>query len=202
MELARRDEVPVELTWDLSLIYPTLEEWQADFDAVKKMADDIEAHFKGRLTDAQTIADCLAHMEELEKKAFLVGSYTSLAASVDYYNTENQERDGRTGAMMAQIMSKLTFIDSEILLQSDEVIEGAIELSKGGKNYLRDLFVGFFGSLPTIAGVLLTLFLIFAPQAVIALIIIACVKKSKKKKAARAAANAAPQAPQQPNNQQ
>ena len=139
MELARRDEVPVELTWDLSLIYPTPEEWQADFDAVQKMADDIEAQFKGKLTDPQTIVDCLAHLEELEKKAYLVGSYSSLAASVDYYNTENQERDGRTGALMARVTSKLTFIDSEILLQPDEVIQGAIELSKGGKNYLRDL---------------------------------------------------------------
>ena len=139
MELKRRDEVPVELTWDLSLIYPTLEEWQADYDAVEKLAADIEAQFKGKLTDAQTIADCLAHLEELEKKAYLVGSYASLAVSVDYYNTENQERDGRTGAMMAQMSSRLTFIDSEILKAPDEVIEEAITLSKGAKNYLRDL---------------------------------------------------------------
>ena len=139
MELKRRDEVPVELTWDLSLIYPTVEEWQADFDAAVKLADEIEAQFKGKLTDPQTIADCLAHLEELLKKAYLVGSYASLAVSVDYYNTENQERDGRVGAAMAQISSKLTFIDSEILKQPDEVIEKAIALSKGAKNYLRDL---------------------------------------------------------------
>ncbi len=139
MELARRDEVPAELTWDLSLIYATPEEWQADFDAVQKMADDIETQFKGKLTDPQTIVDCLAHLEELEKKAYLVGSYAELSTSVDYYNTENQERAGRFGAAMAQISSKLTFIDSEILLQPDEVIKGAIELSKGAKNYLKDL---------------------------------------------------------------
>ena len=28
MELAKRDDVPVELTWDLSLIYPTEEAMQ------------------------------------------------------------------------------------------------------------------------------------------------------------------------------
>ena len=30
MELAKRDDVPVELTWDLSLIYPTEEAMLAD----------------------------------------------------------------------------------------------------------------------------------------------------------------------------
>ena len=42
MELQKRSEVPEELKWDLSLIYPTLEDWQADFDASVKLSEDIE----------------------------------------------------------------------------------------------------------------------------------------------------------------
>ena len=103
MELQKRSEVPEELKWDLSLIYPTLEDWQADFDASVKLSEDIEKQFKGKLTDAQTIVDCLAHLEALYKKADLVGNYSSLAVSVDYYDTGNQERSSRASSAMAQI---------------------------------------------------------------------------------------------------
>ncbi|MBQ7600906.1 MAG: oligoendopeptidase F [Lachnospiraceae bacterium] len=139
MELQKRSEVPEELKWDLSLIYPTLEDWQADFDASVKLSKDIEKQFKGKLTDAQTIVDCLAHLEALYKKADLVGNYASLSVSVDYYDTGNQERASRAGSAMAQISSRLAFIDSEILMAPDEVIQEAIRLAKGSKNYLKDL---------------------------------------------------------------
>ncbi|MBR5339002.1 MAG: oligoendopeptidase F [Lachnospiraceae bacterium] len=139
MELQKRSEVPENLKWDLSLIYPTLEDWQADFDASVKLSEDIEKQFKGKLTDAQTIVDCLAHLEALYKKADLVGNYSSLAVSVDYYDTGNQERASRTSSAMAQISSRLAFIDSEILMAPDEVIQEAIRLAKGSKNYLKDL---------------------------------------------------------------
>ena len=139
MELQKRSEVPEELKWDLSLIYPTLEDWQADFDASVKLSEDIEKQFKGKLTDAQTIVDCLAHLEALYKKADLVGNYASLSVSVDYYDTGNQERASRAGSAMAQISSRLAFIDSEILMAPDEVIQEAIRLAKGSKNYLKDL---------------------------------------------------------------
>ena len=139
MELQKRSEVPEELKWDLSLIYPTLEDWQADFDASVKLSEDIEKQFKGKLTDAQTIVDCLAHLEALYKKADLVGNYSSLAVSVDYYDTGNQERSSRASSAMAQISSRLAFIDSEILMAPDEVIQEAIRLAKGSKNYLKDL---------------------------------------------------------------
>lgn len=38
MELAKRDDVPVELTWDLSLIYPTEEAMLADAQKMKELS--------------------------------------------------------------------------------------------------------------------------------------------------------------------
>ena len=39
MELSKRKDVPVELTWDLSLIYPTEEAMQAVADWVAQQAE-------------------------------------------------------------------------------------------------------------------------------------------------------------------
>ena len=49
MELAKRDDVPVELTWDLSLIYPTEEAMLADAQKMKELSLSMEASYKGNL---------------------------------------------------------------------------------------------------------------------------------------------------------
>ena len=46
MELAKRDDVPVELTWDLSLIYPTEEAMLADAQKMKELSLSMEAQRK------------------------------------------------------------------------------------------------------------------------------------------------------------
>ena len=45
MELAKRDDVPVELTWDLSLIYPTEEAMLADAQKMKELSLSMEASY-------------------------------------------------------------------------------------------------------------------------------------------------------------
>ena len=90
MELAGRKDVPEELTWDLSLIYPTEADWQADFDAAAALAERIGREFRGRLDDPERIVACLDLYEQLEQKFSLVLHYADLAVSVDYYDTASQ----------------------------------------------------------------------------------------------------------------
>ena len=79
MELAMRKDVPVELTWDLSLIYPTDAAMEADLEEAKKLADHIEAAYPGRLNDPEMIVECLREYEQLQIKLYLISSYTDLA---------------------------------------------------------------------------------------------------------------------------
>jgi len=69
----------------------------------------------------------------------LVYQYCDLAVAVDYYNTYGQERMGRIGRLWSQIQSELSFVKSEIMEQDEQVIEKAIEISGGNKNYFRDI---------------------------------------------------------------
>ncbi|MBQ5959132.1 MAG: oligoendopeptidase F [Firmicutes bacterium] len=139
MELARRKDVPEELKWDLSLIYKTEEDFQADLEAAKQLADKIEQAYPGKLNDPDRIVACLTDYEELEKKLGLLSTYTSLAVSVDYYDTANLEKNERISAMYAEIASRMSFIDSEILQADDTVLDHAIDKAAGCRNYLKDL---------------------------------------------------------------
>ncbi len=139
MELAMRKDVPVNETWDLSLIYETEEKMWADLEKAETQTAEIVKNYKGKLDDPDNIVACLNAKEEVLKTLYLVGSYTELAISVDYYDSRNQENGARTGARMAKIDSELSFVDSEILQASTETLEKAIDCATGCRNYLKDL---------------------------------------------------------------
>ena len=139
MELARRKDVPEELKWDLSLIYPTEAEMEADFAKAQKLADHLAAEYPGTLNDPARIVACLDEQEQMERILVLVGSYCSLAVEVDYYDTANQQRSDRISTIEAQIASRLSFIESEILQADDAVLDAAIEQAVGCKHRLMDL---------------------------------------------------------------
>jgi len=139
MELARRKDVPEELKWDLSLIYPTEAEMEADFAKAQKIADHLAAEYPGTLNDPARIVACLDEQEQMERILVLVGSYCGLAVEVDYYDTANQQRSDRVSTVEAQIASRLSFIESEILQADDAVLDAAIEQAVGCKHRLMDL---------------------------------------------------------------
>lgn len=138
-ELKSRKDVPEELTWDLSHIYASEEDMLRDVEKMERLAREIEEKYKGRLDTPERIEACVTAYRQVYELMTLTGSYCNLAASVDYYDNYNQERDGRISRQIAHLQSLLSFISSEIMEQQEEVIERAIEISDGNKHYLRNL---------------------------------------------------------------
>ncbi len=139
MELIMRKDVPVEETWDLSLIYKTEEDMLADVEKIKALADTLEREYKGRLTDPESINHCLDLYRQLTEKLELVGDYCYLAVEVDYYDTALQERREKTGRLMAELDSRLSFIVSEISDLDSEILEKAIQGTEANRGFLRDI---------------------------------------------------------------
>ncbi|MBQ6551637.1 MAG: oligoendopeptidase F [Lachnospiraceae bacterium] len=139
MDLPMRKDVPAELTWDLSLIYPSEEEMMKDVEKAKAIAAEIVEKYRGNLNTADNIIACLEKMEEGEKLMILAGSYTGLAVEVDYYDTANQEKSNRMMSLSAELSAELSFVESEILEAPDEVLDEAIEKAEGCKLRLRDI---------------------------------------------------------------
>lgn len=137
-ELLKRSEVDEKLTWDISHIYATEEEMDADILKMKEICEKIEA-MKGTLTTAEKINEAVDLYREFVRLYNLASNYCELATSVDYYNHENQEREAkfmRTGSLL---LARLSFVDLEIASQSEEVIEKAIKETKDNKFFLQDV---------------------------------------------------------------
>ena len=139
MQLPKRKDVPVELTWDLSAIYSSEAAMEADLEKVRKLADEIESTYKGKLTTAEAILACLDKYGEWMKKLSLVGNWCNLAASVDYGDGALQERDDAVSRQAASMRSRLRFIDSELIAQDEALLREAIAQGGPGRPYLEDL---------------------------------------------------------------
>ncbi|MCI9214160.1 MAG: oligoendopeptidase F [Oscillospiraceae bacterium] len=139
MELMQRKDVPVELTWDLTAIYDDEAKWKTDVDKVRRLSEEIEQNYKGKLTTTEAIHNCLDKFREWEELMILTVQYSSLAASVDYGDAALQERNDALSRLDAQMASRLSFIDSEIIAQDESLLRQAI--AQGGPNqpYLEDL---------------------------------------------------------------
>lgn len=141
-ELAARKDVPVEETWDLSLIYETEELMYQDADKMKKLVEETISNYKGNLNTAEKINACLDNYREIVRIATLVTHYTDLAVSVDYYDAHNMQRNTKIGNLAAELFSKLSFIESELLEQSDETLQKAIAIATDNKHYIEDVLRG------------------------------------------------------------
>jgi len=138
-ELKARNEIPVELTWDLARIYETEEEMYRDAERMKELAQHISEAWRGKLNTPENIVACMAEYRRLEEIIIPVHTYCDLAVSVDYYDSHNQERLGRISRMVSEIKSDLSFVRSEITEQEETVIAAAGELDAAGKHYLEDI---------------------------------------------------------------
>lgn len=139
MKLNARKDVPVRETWDLSLIFAAEADFEAAVEKAKALADTLEKTYKNALTTPESIAECLALYEELEILLYQTTSYTSLAVSVDYTDTEAQKKDAKMTALAAEIGSRLSFIESEIADASEELIRAAMDKTGRAKHYLAEI---------------------------------------------------------------
>ena len=127
MKLNARKDVPVNETWDLSLIFAAEADFEAAVEKAKALADTLEKTYKNALTTPESIAECLALYD------------TSLAVSVDYTDTEAQKKDAKMTALAAEIGSRLSFIESEIADAPEELIRAAMDKTGRAKHYLAEI---------------------------------------------------------------
>ncbi|MBU8785915.1 MULTISPECIES: oligoendopeptidase F [Bacillus] len=127
----KRSEVPKELTWKLTDLFPSDEAWEAELLQIERGLPAIAA-YKGRLHEgAGTLLECLTLQEKLMERMTRAMTYTHLKKSEDLTNPVNQANASRTAALQARINAALSFIESEILSLPEHAIEAYIKSEKG-----------------------------------------------------------------------
>ncbi|MGH4120783.1 oligoendopeptidase F [Clostridium sp.] len=137
--LKDRKDVEQSLTWDLSAIYATEQQYNSAVKELQGLAFELEKNYKERLNTASNINKCLDKVREIAQIMYLTGAYVELAVSVDNTNNENQDRAMQYMNIASDISSRMSFVKSEIIQADEKNIEDAISESKENSNYLNDI---------------------------------------------------------------
>lgn len=113
--LPTRDQVAVEDTWNLSLMYADREAWEADLKQAQEMGKKLAGQ-EGHVCDsAQSLLDTLRQQTELYRKLGHLSVYVSCLSDQDTGNDTHQEMNQRFSSIIAGIESSISFITPEIL---------------------------------------------------------------------------------------
>ena len=133
--LPKRNEVPTELTWNLSDIYESISAWEKDFAESLRLAEEI-AGFEGRAAaDAKTLLAVMDLYEACMKKFYAVISYANLLHDQDTADAENQVYIQRAQSAGVRIAELTAYLEPEILELPDEALASYYEAEPGLLKY-------------------------------------------------------------------
>lgn len=134
-----RGEVPAELTWDLSQIFPNEEEWQKEFSAVETQLAQMESYSKKLNEGPDIILETLKFTETLVKRFIRVVSYASLRLAGDGTDSANQVAMGRAAGLGAQFETVMASLRSELLALPEGQLEKYLREDPAFNDYTRFL---------------------------------------------------------------
>lgn len=137
-----RHEVEEKRTWDLSAIYKNEEEAKAAEEELKNLSLHMEKAYKGNLQEVETIKSCLKSLQRVQELAMLLSSYRFLAVSVDMTNDAHQGKSVEMSNLLSEVMSRLSFIEGELLENEEALLIQAKEEDPEHAHYLEDLIRG------------------------------------------------------------
>ncbi len=120
--LPLREEIPVRETWDLKDLFTSDQAFYQTLEQVVQMSLDFNHTYYKKLNNIETIEKALDEYERILIEIDRLYNYPELRLSVDTSNEEAQKVNVKLNTTSGKIASLLSFVDSEILELSDEII--------------------------------------------------------------------------------
>ena len=137
--MLKRNEVPENLTWDITQLYKNVDEYKKDLEKAEKMSENLYAKYFKKIENSQDINNCLDDYAKYEEIVDLLNHYVYMSVETNYTNLENQSLSMEFNNRLSKMNAKLSFIKGEISKLSDFEIEKAQKESKKNANFLRKL---------------------------------------------------------------
>ena len=133
-----RKDVPLEETWDLTLLFRNREEYEEERAKARRKAEEIRA-LKGTINTAEMINKAVDLYQEYYTSLSLVLNYSELASSVDYFDQKAQEDYGWDRMLLSELEGMTSFLKDEISSNSEEVLREAAEKSESNRTFISDI---------------------------------------------------------------
>ncbi|MGT2754951.1 oligoendopeptidase F [Streptococcus ovis] len=137
--MPKRQDVHAALTWDTSLIYATKDTFRQALKDYQEQVANFETQFKGQLTSVATIVEALQVYEDLLRIDSRLLHYAFLNLDVDKMNTELATLSNEYDLASAVIRPQLSFIETELGLQTDGLLKEVIAQKPEWTSFLENI---------------------------------------------------------------
>jgi oligoendopeptidase F len=137
LQTPTRDQIPVEMTWDLTLVYTDPKLWQDDFAKVEAWLPQLAALEKTLTADAKSLLAGLQLNDEAALLFYKLYTYAHLKQCEDNANAESQARAGKLELLGTRLMSATAFVEPLLLELSPEKIDQWMQEETGLQLYRR-----------------------------------------------------------------
>src|SRR6476620_11642077 len=133
--LPRREEIPVEHTWNLESMYADISLWEKDFETVGEKLPGLEA-YKGRLAESpKMLLGALKMQDELGVKLDQLASFAHMRKDEDNTNSTFQALRDRAMSLWSQFAGTASFITPELIALPEQQIERYLQEEAGLQLY-------------------------------------------------------------------
>ncbi|REH87522.1 oligoendopeptidase F [Staphylococcus felis] len=126
-KLPYRSDVPLNETWDLSDLYKTSEEYELAIRRLPEQAQQFKTQYEGQLNDLATIENALKAYSEILVDLDRAANYSALQLTVETTGAERQRLDALLTSNYGDVMSRLSFVETELLSLDNDLLQQAID---------------------------------------------------------------------------
>ena len=131
-----RNEIPEKLTWDLTTIYKTDKEWEAELTRIKSELSLVEETDPGHLLDsAESLLTITEKMLSISQQVEKLYVYASMKNDQDTREAKYQEYQSKATALYVKFGEVYAFYEPEFLKISKEVYNKWLGELQKLKNY-------------------------------------------------------------------
>lgn len=121
-KLPNREDLPEKLTWDLTPIFSSGQEFDKKYEELTEELKNSE-HYKGTLGNGATaFLEALEFVLTMYRKVELIYVYSHLKNDQDTTNTTYQALYARAGSLLSKVSEAIAWYEPEVLQLSDEQI--------------------------------------------------------------------------------
>ena len=126
--MLERKDIPENLKWKLSDIFPSDEAWEAEFKAIDEEYSNYDfGVFKGKLSDKNTLLKCYKVIDTMSRRMEKLYLYAHTNHDCDVRDANYASANARVGAMFAKIFAELSFVEPELTALDEKVLQSFID---------------------------------------------------------------------------
>ncbi|MCK5055538.1 MAG: oligoendopeptidase F [Candidatus Aminicenantes bacterium] len=126
-----RKDVPVEYTWKIADIYPTMAAWEKAKEETVKKTGKIDGMAEEWISSPQKMLAFLELLGDVRQNAMKLFSYASHQANADLGNPLFQQMKGQLQMIFVRMQSKLAFMNDDILKLGEEKFSEYLKAEPG-----------------------------------------------------------------------